>query len=299
MTKKFADLHVHTNLSDGVFSPEEAVRYAKEVGLSAISITDHDSTEGVAAAILEGEKIGVEVIPGVELSTEVKETGTSEMHILGYFLNWKNEQFQEKLNLFRKFRTERARMIIDKLLKLGLAFDEARLYESAGTGTIGRLHFAKALIEQGFVENVGHAFDKYLGYGKPAYVAKLQLKPEEAISMILKTGGIPVLAHPHFGNYANKNTLHGLVSSGLQGIEVWHSNHPQWAVEKYTELAQEMGLIATGGSDCHGSYGKQQAAMGRVKLPYDIVIQLKERKKKLEQDNSSILDRSASSGGAI
>ncbi|MFH1367785.1 MAG: PHP domain-containing protein [Elusimicrobiota bacterium] len=289
MTKLYADLHVHTNFSDGGFSPEEAVRHAKKLGFSAISITDHDSTEGVPAALKEGKIQGVEVVPGVELSTEMKTTGESEMHILGYFINWENAQFQERLAMFRKFRQDRGKKIIDKLLKLGLKFDEIRLYEATGQGNIGRLHFAKALVEQGFVKDISGAFEKYLGFGKPAYVPKWQLRPEEAISMILKIGGIPVLAHPHYGNYANKNVLKSLVSSGLQGLEVWHSNHPQWVVQKYEETAQEFGLIATGGSDCHGQFGKQPPAMGKVKIPYEVVKKLKLLKQKIEDDNLKIL----------
>lgn len=289
MTKLYADLHVHTNRSDGCFTPEEAVRHAKKIGLAAISITDHDSTEGIAPAMKEGLKEGVEIIPGVELSTEVKATGDSEMHILGYFINYENAEFQDKLSLFRRHREERARQITEKLLATGIKFDDKQLHIAAGEGTIGRLHFAKALVEQGFAENIGHAFEKYLGFGKPAYVAKLQLKPEEAISMILKIGGIPVLAHPHFGHYANRNVLRGLVASGLQGMEVWHSNHPQWALEKYRDLAQEFGLVATGGSDCHGSFGNQPPAMGKIKMPYDVVKQMKELKLKTERENTDIL----------
>jgi predicted metal-dependent phosphoesterase TrpH len=281
MTKLTADLHIHTIYSDGELTPEEAVRTAKKIGLAAISITDHDSTDGVLPALKEGQVQGVEVIPGVELSTELKSTGESEMHILGYFINFENGQFQESLQLFRKTRQTRARKILDLLLKEGVKLDEEKLFSSASKGTIGRLHFAKALVKQGFVKDIGSAFDKYLGFGKPAYVAKWQLKPEEAINMILKIGGIPVLAHPHYGNYANRDVLKGLMSSGLQGIEVFHSNHPKWAIEKYRDIALEMGLLETGGSDCHGAFGSLTSPMGRIKVPYELVEKMKKRKQEI------------------
>lgn len=288
MTKLSADLHIHTIYSDGELTPEEAVRTAKNIGLAAISITDHDTTDGILPALKEGEAQGVEVIPGVELSTELKSTGESEMHILGYFINFENGQFQESLQMFRKTRQSRARKILELLLKEGVKLDEEQLFSSASKGTIGRLHFAKALLKQGFVKDIGSAFDKYLGFGKPAYVAKWQLKPEEAINMILKIGGIPVLAHPHYGNYANKNVLKSLMSSGLQGIEVFHSGHPQWAVEKYRDVALEMGLLETGGSDCHGALGSHTSPMGRIKIPYELVEKIKKRKAEIAEGNTSI-----------
>lgn len=286
--QKFADLHIHTIFSDGELTPEEAVRAAAGVGITAVSITDHDSTDGIPAAMAEGKAVGVEVIPGVELSTELKSTGESEMHILGYFINWENAKFQESLKLFRKVRQERARKILDKLEAAGVKLDEPKLFESAAGGTIGRLHFAKALISQGFVRDVGEAFDKFLGFGKKAYVPKWQLKPEEAINMILQVGGVPILAHPHFGNYGNRNVLKSLVGSGLQGIEVWHCNHPQWAIDKFRDTAQEMGLLETGGSDNHGAPGTSSSSLGRVKLPYEFVEKLKERKKELDLRNATI-----------
>ena len=174
------------------------------------------------------------------------------------------------------------------LLKEGVKLDEEKVFASASKGTIGRLHFAKALVKQGFVKDIGSAFEKYLGFGKSAYVAKWQLKPEEAISMILKVGGIPVIAHPHYGNYADRNVLKSLMSSGLQGIEVFHSNHPAWAIEKYRDIAQEMGLLETGGSDCHGAAGSLSSAMGRIRIPYELVEKMKKRKEELAQENTNI-----------
>jgi predicted metal-dependent phosphoesterase TrpH len=271
------DLHVHTNYSDGVFTPERAVQYAREKGLAAISITDHDIVDGIPAAIAEGQRQGVEVIPGIELSAEVISAGQStEMHILGYYINWENRQFLESLTLFRTYRQERARKIFDKLHNLGVALDTTTVYPAGPAGAIGRLHIAKALIAQGFAANVVDAFQKYLGIGKPAYVPKLRLTPQDAISMILKVGGIPVLAHPYYGHYSNRNLLRALVKDGLRGIEVWHSKHAPQTVALFTNLAAELGLIATGGSDCHGGFGNEHPLMGTIKVPYSAVEQLKQ-----------------------
>jgi hypothetical protein len=286
---KYVDLHIHTNYSDGTFTPEEAVQNAKKVGLTAIAITDHDCVAGIDAAMAEGERIGVEVISGVELSTEIDCPERSEMHILGYLLNWKNAQLQESLSLFQKSRQKRANQINDKLSKMGLLLGKEKLDELSKIHCVGRLHFAKALLEAGYVATLNEAFQKYLSFGKPAYVPKFHLKPEEAISLILKTGGIPVLAHPYYGHYSNKNMLNSLVRSGLAGIEVWHSRHGESTVNNFLKLTKELNLLATGGSDCHGVFGGEPAAMGRIKIPYSVVENLKKHKEQIDKQNSDIL----------
>jgi len=289
---KYVDLHIHTNFSDGVFTPQEAVRHAKEIGLSAIAITDHDCVDGIDAAMEEGAKIGVEIIPGVELSTEIDCPERSEMHILGYFMNWKNAQFQESLLLFQKSRHKRANQIVDKLSKLGLLLGKEKIDSLSRSHCVGRLHFAKALIEEGYVSSLNEAFQKYLSYGKPAYAPKFHLKPDEAISMILKTGGIPVLAHPYYGHYSNRNMLNSLVRSGLAGIEVWHSNHGASTVNLFLKIAKDLNLISTGGSDCHGAFGNEPAVMGSVKIPYSVVEDMKRHKEAIDKQNSDILSQS-------
>ena len=217
MAERTADLHVHTNFSDGTFTPEEAVRQAKSVGLSAIAITDHDTTEGVERATAEGERIGVEVIPGIELSCEISASGSGEMHILGYYISFKDATFQGFLKEFREARHSRALKIVDKLAALGVTIDPKRIFAIAGDGAVGRLHVAKAMIEEGVVQNIEMAFGRYLGIGKAAYVPKIRLEPEEAIGMLLKIGGIPVLAHPYYAHYSDESVLKKLVDSGLRG----------------------------------------------------------------------------------
>lgn len=282
MEKLYVDLHIHTTYSDGSFTPEEVVRYAHKVGISAISITDHDIVDAIPLALIEGEKLGIEVIPGVELSCEINNSRTDEMHILGYFINWENVQFRKSLDLFRTKRKQRAYQILEKLRKFNIFLDEKQLFDVAGSGSIGRLHFAKVMIEEGFANSIGEVFNRFLAYGKPAYVPKMKIKPEEAIQMILSAGGIPVLAHPYYGHYSDKNLLKGLVNSGLQGIEVWHSRHPETAVKIFTDIANEMGLVATGGSDCHGMFEDQPEILGSVKVPYSAVVELRKLKEKIE-----------------
>lgn len=288
-TEQYVDLHIHTNLSDGVFDPRQAVSYAHKIGLAAISITDHDTIEGIPMAIEEGKRCGVEIIPGVELSTEVQLAERSEMHILGYCINWESQQFRDSLELFRKSREDRAHKILEKLANLGIRLDgEALLAIGGNGGCIGRLHFAKAMVAEGFVSSINEAFNKYLGIGRAAYVPKLRLTPEDAIKMIRRTGGIPVLAHPYYGHYSNRNLLKGLVRDGLRGIEVWHSKHPPATVEAFKKLSAELGLIATGGSDCHGEYGGEPAMMGKMHVPYETVINLKKCKEQIDRENRSI-----------
>jgi predicted metal-dependent phosphoesterase TrpH len=274
-TERYADLHVHTNYSDGAFTPEEAVRYAQKVGLSAIAITDHDITGGLPAAMEEGAKIGVEVIPGIELSTELDNPEHSEMHILGYYMDWKNAGFQETLSEFRATRQSRAAQILDKLDAMGVKLNREKLYQSTGQGTIGRLHFAKAMVAEGYARYIGEAFDNFLGYGKPAYVPKKRLSPEEGIRLISSVGGLAVLAPPYYGNYSDPVLIQRLKDAGLRGIEAWHIKHPPHVAKRFAEIAASMGLLTTGGSDCHGAYDDHPAYMGRIKIEYRLVEAMK------------------------
>jgi predicted metal-dependent phosphoesterase TrpH len=260
------------------------------VGISAISITDHDTVFGIAAALEEGKKCGIEIVPGIELSCTVDTKQSSEMHILGYYIDWHNSAFQDMLTLFQKARIERAQKIIKRLAEIGVPLDQAKVQKIAGRGAIGRLHIAKALIEEGYVESSHQAFNKYLGNDKPAYVPKFNLSPAEAIKMIQRVGGIAVLAHPHYGHYSNRTLLKSLVDAGLRGIEVIHSKHSPATAELFSQLARELGLIATGGSDCHGPYGDSPALLGTVKIPYSVLEDLKKCKTSIDSENASIIE---------
>ena len=276
IAEKFADLHIHTNCSDGVFTPSEVVSYAKNMGLSAISITDHDSVDGVQEALSAGADSGVEVIPGIELSSLAHDG--SEMHILGYFINHKCSELGKKLKFLRKDRFERGHKILQKLENCGVKLKDTSFLRSGEDKAVGRLHFAKALVAEGAVKNTQEAFQKYLSPEKPAYVAKYAMSAAEAIKLISDAGGISVMAHPYYSHYTDMKIMHSLVAAGLSGIEAYHPKHPESMVKKFLALAKDLGIAATGGSDCHGASKNEPAMLGRIKIPYLIVENLKKIK---------------------
>lgn len=278
MKNLYVDLHIHSTFSDGTFTPEEIVKYASKKGLAAIAITDHDNTDGTLLAIIEGKKLGVEIVPGVELSVEPESSQDEEIHILGYYINWQDENFQEKLRHFREARRERAYQILEKLDHLGIKIDPQQLFEVAGKGSVGRMHVAKVLRAEGFVNYLQEAFDLYLAYGKPAYVPKLRLPSQEAIDLISRIGGISVIAHPLYGGNS-KEIIQKLKGFGLDGIEVYYTNHAPEDVKKFQSWAKEFGLLITGGSDCHGGTAAEKILIGSLGVPNEVLEQLKEHKK--------------------
>ena len=229
----YIDLHIHTNCSDGAFTPSEAVEYAVKMKLAAISITDHDSVDGIDEAIRAASSTGLEIIPGIELSSEIGDSAKAEMHILGYHIDYKSEELQNTLNIFKKKRLERAYKIFDKLKKSGIVLKDNSFMENIGNKAIGRLHFAKALIEEGHVGNISEAFQRYLSPNRPAYVPKYAISASEAVKLVRKMGGIPVMAHPYYVHYSDKNMIRNLINDGLMGIEAWHIKHPENMVKKF------------------------------------------------------------------
>jgi len=264
-----ADLHIHTTFSDGTFSSEEIVRLAKKAGLKTISITDHDTVDGIEPGIKEGEKLGVEVIPGIEFTTEVPE---AEIHILGYYIDYKLPQLKEILKKIQEDRISRIYKIVEKLDKLGVRLNSQRVFEIAGHGSAGRPHVARALIEAGHVRSIRQAFDKYLNYGAPAYVAHFRLTPEEAIKLILEAKGIPVLAHPAVSNF--DSIIPDLLAAGLKGIEVYYSGHSREDKKHYLGLARKYNLLVTGGSDFHGLANYREVELGETTIPDELVDEL-------------------------
>ena len=264
---KFADLHFHTRVSDGWHTPEEMVKKASEAGLAAIAITDHDSIDGVRPAIWAGEKYGVEVIPGVELSSQI---GDKELHILSYFINWHDKWFWNKLSSLQEFRRKRARKIVERLQDLEIDISYNMVIARAA-GVIGRPHIASLMVERGYVRTMQEAFDRYLGVGHAAYAMKYPLSPAKAIRMIQRAGGVPALAHPLFARA--DDVLPELVEQGLRGIEVYHTKHDAQTIEHYEQLAQKYNLLIVGGSDSHGS---EDVPVGSIRIPYSHVERLKE-----------------------
>lgn len=271
--RKIADLHVHTNFSDGTFSPEEVIQHAAKIGLGCIAICDHDVIDGIEPCLAAGEKYGVEVIPAVELTAEKQ---GCEIHMLGFYIDWKNEEFRKKLSQLCAQREKRMYDMIDKLKKYKIELDPGEVFKLSGKGSIGRLHLARMLYKKGHVATVDDAFRKYIGNGKPCYVCKINLTPEEAIDEIIKTGGVPVLAHP--GVMGKDEFIPSYIKHGLMGIEVYHTDHPPAVSRRYEEIAKRHNLLMTGGSDCHG-LGKGRVLMGSITVPYELVEKLKDARR--------------------
>ncbi len=277
--QKLIDLHVHSSASDGSYRPAEVVRQAKEGGLTAMALTDHDTVDGLTEAVTEGERVGVEVIPGVEISAQFP-GGT--MHILGLFVDYHNGLLDQRLMVLKQARIDRNPQIIAKLNALGIPVTMARVEAISGGGQVGRPHIARALQEAGAVTSIQQAFDIYLRKGGKAYVGKFRFPPGQALAMIREAKGIPVLAHPFtlgLGSaFALKNLVIELKGLGLAGLEVFYSEHTPEQEALYLKLARELGLLITGGSDYHG-LNKPEITLGNMpcqaKLTYNLVEALK------------------------
>lgn len=268
---KYADLHIHTNLSDSTFSPREVVRLAIENNLSCISITDHDTVDAVDMAMAAGRNFDLEIIPGIEMTCELD---SAEIHILGYFIDYKNKNFLEKLVHLRRVRIERIHKMVDKLKTLGLSKMKAEeVIKSAGRGAVGRVHLAICMQKKGYVSSIPEAFYRFIHDKGPAYVSKFRFKPQEVIDLIRKNKGIPVLAHPHI---LSKNiNIKEFVNCGLKGLEVFYPQYSETQISYYKNLADKYNLLLTGGSDCHGS-AKTDTSIGKIRVPYELVEKLKE-----------------------
>lgn len=263
------DLHIHTIYSDGTCSPEEVVYRAEELNLAAISITDHDSVAGLEGAIGMSKKMQVEIVPGVELSADM---GEDEIHLLAYYLDWKNRNFLSKLKEFQAARVKRNQKLMRRLEELSMEINHRELKGLATKGVISRLHIARLMVKKGYVSSIGAAFEKWLNPGKPAHVKKMDVSPFEIIRLIQQIGGIPVFAHPYLS--ARDDLIPDLVEAGLKGIEVYHSAHNSQVREHYKEIAQKYHLLITGGSDCHGE-AKGKMLIGTVKVPVAVLEDLK------------------------
>ena len=267
--EKLADLHVHTNVSDGTFSPKEVVEYAKKIGLSCIAITDHDCVDGVEPAKKTAGKLGLEIIPGVEMTAQEKGV---EVHILGFYPDIEDDIFLKKLEFIRKSRVDRIYKMAGKLKKYNVTIDPEKVLKLSGEGSVGRLHVAAVLEEEGYVSSIKEAFRRYIGDKGPCYVSHFELTAKDAIAELKRVGAVVVFAHPHLmGGHALKPRF---IKYGLDGIEAYHSEQSRQVSKRFVALAGELGLLTTGGSDCHG-LNKSEILMGKVKVPYRIVEELK------------------------
>ncbi len=263
------DLHLHTTASDGRLSPAELVEMAVRRGLEIIAITDHDTTDGIDAA-LEAAKAfaNLTVIPGVEINTDIP---NGEVHILGYFIDYHQTHLQNILATLRSARIDRAKKMLAKLEGLGILIDWERLLQLARDGAVGRPHVAQAMYEGGYVASFQEAFDRYLDRNGPAYVERYRLTPVEAVELVTQAKGLPVLAHP-----ADLEKLEELLTqlqkAGLVGLEAYYNDYPIQTVREFVALANKHGLIASGGSDFHGN--ENNPPLGSVYVPPDAAQQL-------------------------
>ena len=258
------DFHTHSTQSDGVLAPAELVDLAASRGVRVMALTDHDTLAGLDEAIAAAARHpGFTLIPGVELSCAVP---GSEVHMLGHFVDRTNREFTDQLERFRGGRVERAEKMVGALEALGAPIDWARVQEIAGEGSVGRPHVAQALLEQGHVETITDAFDRYLGRNGPAYFEREKLTPPEAIEMIRNAGGLPVFAHPSFTE-DYPAVAASLAADGLFGMEVFYKAYPPELVQSLHELATTHGLFALGGSDYHGLGNDDDREPGEIPLP--------------------------------
>jgi 3',5'-nucleoside bisphosphate phosphatase len=266
-----ADLHLHTTESDGRLTPAQMVALAAKTGLDAIAITDHDTINGVIPALEAARSTpSLMVIPGIELSTDVPE---GEIHVLGYFINFSDEEFVNALNELGDSRHGRAEKMVQKLNGLGKMISFERVKELAQGSSIGRPHVAQALLESGFVSTEKEAFDLYIGHNKPAYVERKKMLPSDAVKMIRKAGGLPVLAHPSFVTNI-ESVVAELKGVGLAGIEACYPNYARNQTRMYNRLANTYKLITTGGTDYHALNDGGEAMIGSVLASPDAVKNL-------------------------
>ncbi len=265
------DLHIHSNASDGRYSPEEIVARAAARGLEIIALADHDTLSGIARALSAARSFpGLRVIPAVEISTDVP---AGEVHVLGYYIDYNDGGLGSLFERMRDSRRERAQQMIDKLANLGLPVEWRRVQEIAGSGSVGRPHIALAMLEKGYIGSVREAFVRYLGHGGPAYVAWAKMTPQRAVERVVEAGGLPVLAHPLTAS--DPEALTGVLKkAGLVGLEAYYDGYSQEEKNGLVALAKRHCLITTGGSDYHGLDDSAETMLGGVEVPRAPVAEL-------------------------
>lgn len=280
-----SDLHIHTLYSDGVFSPEKIVDTAIDVGLQAIALTDHDNilSYKVAKDYLkkENKEDKLEIIQGIEVNTLYK---NYEVHILGYLMDVTNSDFQELLKVQQQARIKQTKEILSLLAKkegIRIKFDDIKKQVASG-GSIGRPHIAKAITNAGGTTSVMEAYAKYIHDDSPVYVQRKTVSPQDAVEIIYDAGGVPVIAHPHDLDIA-ESLIKELMQYGLRGIEAYHRKHTPACVEYFSSMAEELGLIVTGGSDFHApNIMNGQIILGKNFVPEWVYDKLLEEKKRID-----------------
>ncbi|MCA9500392.1 MAG: PHP domain-containing protein [Nitrospira sp.] len=277
------DLHTHTHFSDGSVSPTALVELALQQNVSILAITDHDTTEGLPEAMEATQRLPLEIIPGIELSTEFQ---GRETHMLGYFINHADPRLQARLERLRATRVDRLHHILDRLHSLKMEISLAEVEHVAGGGTIGRPHIAQMLIEKGYVKGIKEAFDRFLGVRGAAYVRRVVPEAAEIMTWITEAGGIPILAHPYWeGLNADKTaaSCRTLVDQGLRGLEVFYGAFSARQISLNLNLARKFDLLMTGGSDFHGAFKPEISVgtgRGSLRVPPTLIDHLREATKR-------------------
>ncbi len=272
----YIDLHLHSTLSDGTFTIKEIVELASTKKLAAISLTDHDCIAGVKEIAELAGIVGIEVVPGVEISSMY---GKIDVHILGYFFDLDNPEFNNKLEEIRQIRIERAKKIVERLNSRNIALRFERVQEFSKGFSIGRPHIAAALLAEEYASSYSQAFDKFVGNNTEFYIPVQKLTPAEAIRLIHGAGGLAILAHPQV--LGNDGIIENLVKDGLDGLEIYYPRLPYRTFKNYKQICNSYYLLETGGSDCHGPYF-DEVLIGSVRVPYNLIDKMKNRLKSRE-----------------
>jgi len=272
LPKPYIDLHLHTHFSDGVFTPEQVAEEAQQMELAAIALTDHDTIEGCPSFAKACADRGIEFVPGTELSADIQ---GHEMHLLGYFLDTKNEELIRETTRYQQNRTNRVHDLIRQLNSIGVPLSAEQVFALAKCKAPGRPHVAQALVKHGFCSTMDEAFARYLRKSAPGWVPKVNANFEEGIRLIHQAGGLAVMAHPGLNKI--DHLIPDMVRAGLDGIECWHSRHPRSTAKRYREMAARLGLLISGGSDCHGPSRGRHPLIGTVRVPYNILDEMKRR----------------------
>lgn len=267
------DLHLHSDRSDGTIPAAEVPGHVAAAGVVAFALTDHDTVDGLADARAAAAALGLEFVPGIEVSAHDERRGSA--HLLGYFIEDDDPRLRAALGRFRDRRAERAREIVERLNRLGVAVTFEQVSAHARGGLIARPHVARALLEGGWVTRWEEAFGRYIADGRPAYVPTRHATPGEAVAAIHDAGGLAVLAHP--GKRADDEWIRGLCELGLDGLEVLHPEHGPAEVRHFRRLARRLQLLVTGGSDWHGPRDAGHGGLGSQAVPYEYYEALKAR----------------------
>jgi predicted metal-dependent phosphoesterase TrpH len=269
------DLHTHTSHSDGAMTAFELLSRAKDCGITTISITDHDTISAFPEAEDAAAKIGINFVPGIEITSRYRRF---QIHILGYFFDYKDSKFVSRLQELHEARIARAKRIVAKLNRIKIPLKIESVLEKVGThGTVGRPHIANTMVEEGFAETYDEVFQKYIGIGRPAYEANYSFPPEEAIKMIAQAGGLSFIAHP--ARYVTDEVLRYLINFGIDGIEVVHPSHSVQEMEHYKRFAEENSLLKCGGSDFHGGLKNDDANFGKYFIDIVCFQDIKEKRR--------------------